>query len=447
MFKMIKNTTFDELLDKIPKYPENWKSEDVSIWLEHIGMQTYIPNFLEMSVDGLLILELTDDDLQNELGIGPKLHRKKILNAINQLHRYNAFLQEQAEREADVLLNTNKLQTKTEPEVIREEEILTTDQNLREEERNSSFENEDREDSVGLLEEECMVEGFGTEAPKNDEDFIVVKSIEGPNDMNFTVGEDGITIGRHSSNKIVIFDESVSRYHAKVVYRENGFWLVDIGSTTGTFVKITEPLELREGLIIEIGSYQFIVEKVVVSMHASFEQKREHSFVDLVVYEAPEEIEDKKFTLRNNDSIGRKNTSTISFNDDLHMSNLHCKVILIQDRFVLEDIASTNGTWLRLSEESLESEEVLLNHHMVFKIGNSAMYEIDGGELKKKEGEKEAEEKEVSNTACSICWEEERDCLIIPCRHNVTCLKCVKSVKNCPICRTPIEDLLRIFKC
>lgn len=461
MYNTIKDTTFEELLQKIPKYPMNWKSDDVSLWLTHIGMQAYIDNFKEMSVDGLLILELTDEDLETELNITKKLHRKKIAKAIGQLHQYNDFLQEEARRETQIISDLDEMGNKKNENVIKEDEILTTDQNNGELNGNmNNVGNRIDGDSDSFINDESdaiIVEEHHDEAkedkPKTDpllpenkmlgDNFIVIKSIEGPSDINYKVGEEGTDIGRHSTNKIVIFDESVSRYHAQVIHRDSNFYLVDIGSTTGTFVKITEPLELKEDMIIEIGSYQFMIKKVHISEEEGFEARRESSFVEFFIYEAPEDIEDKKFKLIDNDSIGRKNTSTLSFNDDLHMSNLHCKIILINDKFFLEDIASTNGTWLRLSEESIESSEVVLTHQMIFKIGNSAMYEIDMGEKSPKQID---EHKEKNNNTCSICWDEERDCLIMPCRHNVTCLKCIKSVKNCPICRKPIQDLLRIFK-
>ena len=57
--------------------------------------------------------------------------------------------------------------------------------------------------------------------------------------MNFTISEQGMQIGRHSTNQIVIFDESVSRYHADIFFKNEKFYLRDIGSTTGTFIKIT----------------------------------------------------------------------------------------------------------------------------------------------------------------------------------------------------------------
>lgn len=66
------------------------------------------------------------------------------------------------------------------------------------------------------------------------------------------------------------------------------------------------------------------------------------------------------------------------------MSNLHCKINLIGDKFNFEDIASTNGSWLRLSKECEESRPNILTHGTIFKIGNSAMYEVFDHENEKK---------------------------------------------------------------
>ena len=87
-------------------------------------------------------------------------------------------------------------------------------------------------------------------------------------------------------------------------------------------------------------------------------------------------MSERVFKLNSGDSIGRKTNNFVCFSDDLHMSNLHCKINLIGDKFKFEDIASTNGSWLRLSRESEESEPKLLENETIFKIGNSAMYEV-----------------------------------------------------------------------
>jgi hypothetical protein len=45
---------------------------------------------------------------------------------------------------------------------------------------------------------------------------------------------------------------------------------------------------------------------------------------------------------------------------------------------------------------------------------------------------------------CSVCLDRESEVLFLPCFHNVTCLDCVKHIKNkkCPLCCTPFKTLL-----
>ncbi len=49
-------------------------------------------------------------------------------------------------------------------------------------------------------------------------------------------------IGRASSNQIVIRDQQASRHHAKVIWREDSWYLCDLGSVNGTFLNC-EPIE------------------------------------------------------------------------------------------------------------------------------------------------------------------------------------------------------------
>ncbi|XP_035695643.1 L-carnitine dehydrogenase-like isoform X2 [Branchiostoma floridae] len=50
---------------------------------------------------------------------------------------------------------------------------------------------------------------------------------------------------------------------------------------------------------------------------------------------------------------------------------------------------------------------------------------------------------------CIICTERERNCLLSPCNHLCCCMECAKSLtnrhQNCPMCRTPIAEVLRVF--
>jgi len=49
-------------------------------------------------------------------------------------------------------------------------------------------------------------------------------------------------------------EESVSRSHADIVFKDGGFYLKDTKSSTGTFIKISEHKSIIVGMIIEMGS-------------------------------------------------------------------------------------------------------------------------------------------------------------------------------------------------
>lgn len=58
---------FTALLEKVPVFPEIWSQKEIKIWLEMIGMEKYSQNFEDMGVDGYLILDLEEDDIEQEL--------------------------------------------------------------------------------------------------------------------------------------------------------------------------------------------------------------------------------------------------------------------------------------------------------------------------------------------------------------------------------------------
>ncbi|MFQ5877850.1 MAG: SpoIIE family protein phosphatase [Acidobacteriota bacterium] len=66
----------------------------------------------------------------------------------------------------------------------------------------------------------------------------------------------GVTIGRSSTNDVVLEDPSVSRLHARILRRSEGYYVVDASSKHGTYVnghRRTEPRLLHPGDRIVIG--------------------------------------------------------------------------------------------------------------------------------------------------------------------------------------------------
>jgi len=78
----------------------------------------------------------------------------------------------------------------------------------------------------------------------------------------FEVGEDGATLGRLPENSICLTDGRLSRHHARIDVREDGYWLSDLGSQNGTLVNdhnLTEAHRLQAGDSIQLGTTRLTV--------------------------------------------------------------------------------------------------------------------------------------------------------------------------------------------
>jgi phosphoserine phosphatase RsbU/P len=77
---------------------------------------------------------------------------------------------------------------------------------------------------------------------------------EPPFDRDFDAPE--VVIGRSPASNLVISDSSVSRHHARLVYRDEAWWVEDLGSRNRTLVN-GEPMEaprsLRTGDRLQVG--------------------------------------------------------------------------------------------------------------------------------------------------------------------------------------------------
>ncbi len=65
------------------------------------------------------------------------------------------------------------------------------------------------------------------------------------------------TLGRASDNTIVLLDNSVSKYHARIDYDGDRFVLTDVGSTNGTLLGgqlVRGPMTLAPGAAIRVGA-------------------------------------------------------------------------------------------------------------------------------------------------------------------------------------------------
>jgi hypothetical protein len=96
----------------------------------------------------------------------------------------------------------------------------------------------------------------------------------------FTVVKASATIGRGQENTIRLDDLSVSRRHARIAYRQGGYWLSDLGSMGGTWVdgtRLNAPRRIAAGEVIDIGLCRLTVSFAVDPLRADTKKSASRS--------------------------------------------------------------------------------------------------------------------------------------------------------------------------
>lgn len=84
---------------------------------------------------------------------------------------------------------------------------------------------------------------------------IIVRFGDVP-DQEFILEKEVTTFGRGRNNDIVTTESDISRQHSRIISRESGYLLEDLGSTNGTFIngkQINRPVALNHGDVLEFG--------------------------------------------------------------------------------------------------------------------------------------------------------------------------------------------------
>lgn len=95
--------------------------------------------------------------------------------------------------------------------------------------------------------------------------LVVVRSKVVKQGKTFPTGPVPLTIGRADDNEVPLAaDEFASGHHARIESQRDGVWILDLGSTNGTFVNGTR-LDgrrlLKQGDVVQIGDTELRFER------------------------------------------------------------------------------------------------------------------------------------------------------------------------------------------
>ncbi len=123
---------------------------------------------------------------------------------------------------------------------------------------------------------EATITGRVADADQVGDVLVLALVGEGAPTATFTVARLGATLGRGDENTIRLVDLSVSRRHARIVYRQGGYWLSDVGSMGGTWIdgtRLSAAKRIATGQIIDIGHCRLSVSFVSAAVEAEAKRR------------------------------------------------------------------------------------------------------------------------------------------------------------------------------
>ncbi|KAM5273310.1 NAD(+) hydrolase SARM1 [Ctenodactylus gundi] len=78
----------EEVPRRIQPCVASWKEVEVQTWLQQIGFSQYCESFREQQVDGDLLLRLTEEELQTDLGMKSAITRKRFFRELTELKTF-----------------------------------------------------------------------------------------------------------------------------------------------------------------------------------------------------------------------------------------------------------------------------------------------------------------------------------------------------------------------
>jgi ABC-type multidrug transport system ATPase subunit len=164
------------------------------------------------------------------------------------------------------------------------------------------------------------------------EPTLVVNTPEGS--RKFALSKDIITIGRDPASNIVIDDQEVSRNHAKIERKPDGYEIKDLGSTNGlTFEsKRIDHKELASGDVIKITGN--------ITLSFSFPSK-----VPAPVSYHEQKLKQERLVIKGEKSLilGRDTSCDVVLDHPI-ISRKHARIYRSDSVYYIEDLGSTNGT-------------------------------------------------------------------------------------------------------
>jgi pSer/pThr/pTyr-binding forkhead associated (FHA) protein len=216
----------------------------------------------------------------------------------------------------------------------------------------------------------------------------LIMLFDGAPEQEYELGKSRVTLGRATTNDIILSDSRISRSHARLECSAAGCILVDQGSSNGSFVndQRVERMPLMSGDKLTVGGYQFRFElskpieeagMTIIDVEADLEKALDEESLPFAINETsqprlvvvrPRQTWEVPLGDVDGLSIGRTDENQLVI-DHPKVSRKHAELLRKGGIFVLRDLNSTNGTW----HAEMRVEQFILQDNDEFRIGDATI--------------------------------------------------------------------------
>jgi pSer/pThr/pTyr-binding forkhead associated (FHA) protein len=185
---------------------------------------------------------------------------------------------------------------------------------------------------------------------------LVVVHRDGTDGIAYNLLGDQIDIGR-TEGDLLFEDPHLAPRHARVVASLTGRVLTPLESRNGIYVRLRGPIDLQDGDHLLVGK-QVLRFELLTDAERSLRPALEHGVVVFgtpvrppwarLRQITPAAVTRDVFHLTRPDLVLGRETADLVFSDDEFMSRRHAQISFRNGRGHLEDLGSSNGTFLRL---------------------------------------------------------------------------------------------------
>lgn len=184
---------------------------------------------------------------------------------------------------------------------------------------------------------------------------------------------EGTTLLGRGQAPLLDSDPFLSPRHAEVTTATNGLTIRPLRSLNGIFLKVTAPVEITSGAVFRVGQellrFDALAPPQPTPDGTLIMGSPNPGFWGRIVLVLGQNLDGTAYPLSGEGAVIGRERGEILFPEDGYVSGAHLRVAQREGRVWLEDLGSSNGTFVRLQGETLlQSGAVILMGQQLFRV-------------------------------------------------------------------------------